>query len=74
MTKLDTLEGWRLVLLLLALALAVGLGIWALVWVAWTIRPLLAGSASVGVAAWALHARRRHRLEESWRGDEWIAS
>ncbi len=74
MTRLYALTGWRLVLTVFAVAMAVGLGVWALVWVAWTIRPLLAVTAAVAAAAWALHVRRRHYLETVWHEEEWLGS
>jgi hypothetical protein len=74
MNRLAALNGWRLMLLLVALAIAIELGIWALLWVAWVIRPLLAVTAALGGVAWALYARRRYRLQVNWHAEEWIGS
>jgi hypothetical protein len=74
MAKLTALNGWQLLVFLLALATAAGLGVWALVWVAWTIRPLLAVAAAVAAVTAVLYARRRHRLSVDWHANEWTGS
>ncbi len=74
MAKLAALNAPRLIAVLLALATAAGLTIWGLVWVMWTIRPLLAAAASLAAAYGALYAVRRHRLSADWRGKEWLGS
>ena len=42
MAKLAALKAWELMVVLLAVATAAGLAVSGLVWVMWTIRPLLA--------------------------------
>jgi len=74
MSKLVALNGWQLLFFLLALATAAGLTVWALAWVVWTIRPLLAGAAAITAVTAVLHTRRRHRLSVDWQANEWIGS
>jgi len=74
MAKLAALNAWQLLCVLLALATAVALGVWAVVWFAWTIRPLLAGAAALSAVAWTLYAVRRYRSRVGWQADEWISS
>jgi hypothetical protein len=74
MTKVATLNGWQLLIFLLALATAAGLGVWAFVWIVWTIRPLLAAAAAIAAVTAVLYARRRHRLSVDWNTNEWIGS
>jgi hypothetical protein len=74
MAKLASLNAWQLLIVLIALAAAVGLGVWALVWVVWTIRPLLTAAAVLGAVTGVLLALRRHRLREGWHEKEWIGS
>ena len=74
MARLAGLNAWRLTLVVLALATAGGFAVWGLVWVMWTIRPLLAVAASLGAAGWVLYAVRRHRLDVDWRDNEWLGS
>ena len=75
MAKLASLNGRELLLVLLALATAVGLGVWAIVWVMWMIRPLLACPSALAAVAWTLRALRHHRATEEWKSaNEWISS
>ena len=75
MSKLASLNSWELLLVLLALATAVGFGVWAIVWVMWTIRPLLACASAVAAVAWTLRALRHHRASEEWKStNDWISS
>ena len=74
MARLAGLNAWRLTLVALALAIAGGLAVWGLVWVMWTIRPLLAATASLAAAGWVLYAVRRHRLGVEWHDNEWLGS
>ena len=74
MGKLAELNAWRLMVVVVALAAAAGLGVWVLVWVMWTIRPLLAAAASLGAAGWVLYAVRHHRLRAHWRAEQWLDS
>lgn len=69
--KLDALRAWQLLLVLLALGLSAALGTWGLVWVLWTIRPLLAAAGAVGAVAAVLLALHRHRRRTH---EEWIGS
>jgi len=68
MKKLDALKAWQLLLALLAMGVAAALTAWGLVWVAWTIRPLLAAAAAIGSVAWTLFALHRHRQDSDWVG------
>lgn len=75
MAKLASLNGWELLLVLVALATAVAFSVWAVVWVMWTIRPLLTAGAAVTSVAFTLRALRHHRATEKWKStDEWIGS
>jgi hypothetical protein len=74
MSKLAALKAWQLVCVLLALATATGFTVWAVVWVAWTIRPLLAAAAAMTAVGWALISIRRYRASSDWRAEEWIGS
>jgi hypothetical protein len=59
---------------LLAVATAAGLAVWGLVWVMWTIRPLLAAFASLGAVYGTLYAVRKHRLSVDSPAEEWLGS
>ena len=72
--KLDTLKAWQLMLALLGLGVVTALVVWGLVWVMWTIRPLLAAAAAIGTVAWVLVALHRHRRSRDWSNQEWIGS
>jgi len=72
--KLDTLKAWQLMLALLGLGVVTALVAWGLIWVVWTIRPLLALAAGVCVVAFVLHALNRHRRSREWVSKEWIGS
>ena len=72
--KLDTLKAWQLMLALLGLGVATALVVWGLVWVVWTIRPILAAVAGVCAVAWVLRTLHRHRHARDWVGEEWIGS
>jgi hypothetical protein len=74
MAKLAALNAWQVMLVVVALATVAGLAAWGLIWVVWTIRPLLTAAAALAVAAGVLYARRRHRLSEAWHDKEWIGS
>jgi Flp pilus assembly protein TadB len=74
MTKLAALNVWQLLVALLALAAGVGLAVWGVVWVVWTIRPLLACAAALTAVGWVLYALRRHRARADWQADGWIGS
>jgi len=72
--KLDALKAWQLLLALLGLGVVTALTVWALVWVMWTIRPLLAAAAALVTVGWTLRARHRYRRNRDWTGSEWIGS
>lgn len=72
--KLDTLKAWQLMLALLGLGVVTGLVAWGLIWVVWTIRPLLAVACAVAAVAWVLVALHRHRRRREWSNQEWIGS
>jgi hypothetical protein len=72
--KLHSLNGWQLLVFLIALGTAVALSVWALVWVMWTIRPLLAVAAAFTAVAWTLRALRNHRSRADWQANDWIGS
>lgn len=72
--KLDTLKAWQLMLALLGLGVATALVVWGLIWVVWTIRPLLAAATAVCAVAWVLYALHRHRRSREWVAEEWIGS
>jgi hypothetical protein len=74
MAKLAALNAWQLMVTLLALATAAALAVWALVWVMWTIRPVLAAAAALLAVGWTLVGLRRHRARADWHGEEWIGS
>jgi len=74
MAKLAALKVWQLLCALLALATAVAFGVWAVIWFAWTIRPLLAAAAALTAVAWTLYAIRRYRARVGWQAEEWIGS
>jgi hypothetical protein len=74
MAKIAALNPWQLIVVLLALASAAALAVWGVVWVAWTLRPLLVAAAAIASVGWALVAVRRHRSREDWHGEEWIGS
>jgi hypothetical protein len=74
MAKLAALNAQQLIAVLLALGAAAALVVWGLVWVMWTIRPLLAAPASLAAVAGALYALRRHRLSADWHSQEWLGS
>ena len=72
MAKLAALNAWQFLCFLLALATAVGLSVWALIWFAWTIRPLLAAAAALIAVVWTLYAVRRYRTRVGWQAEEWL--
>jgi hypothetical protein len=72
--KLDTLKAWQLLLVLLGLGVVTALVVWGLVWVMWTIRPLLAAAAGIAVVAWLLVALHRYRRRREWSSQEWLGS
>lgn len=74
MERLNRLNGWQLLAALLGIGLVVALGVWCLVWVFWTIRPILATVSALGVVAWIMYALRRHRSRSEYRGEEWLGS
>ncbi len=74
MAKLAALNAWQLLVVLLAVATAAALAVWGLVWVMWTIRPLLAAAASLAAAGGTVYAVRRHRTGADWRREEWLGS
>jgi fatty acid desaturase len=74
MARLSSLNGWQLLAFLLALATAVGFAVWAIVWVMWTIRPLLVAAAALAAVALTLRALRHHRANNDWQAEEWIGS
>jgi hypothetical protein len=74
MAKLASLNPWQLTIVLLAFASAAALAVWGLVWVVWTLRPLLTAAAALAAVGWALVAVRRRRAQADWHGEEWIGS
>lgn len=72
--KLDALKAWQLMLALLGLGVVTALIAWGLIWVIWTIRPLLAAAAALATVGWTLYALHRHRRSRDWSGEEWIGS
>jgi hypothetical protein len=74
MAKLAVLNAWKLVLVLLALAAVAALSVWVLIWVVWTIRPLLTAAAALGAVVGVFVALRRHRARSGWHDEEWIGS
>ena len=58
MSKLAALNAWELMVVLLAVATAAALAVWGLVWVMWTVRPLLAAAASLAAVCGVLYAVR----------------
>jgi len=72
--KLDALKAWQLLLALLGLGVVTALAVWGLVWVIWTIRPLLAAAVGFGAVTWTLYALHRFRRSREWRGQEWLGS
>jgi fatty acid desaturase len=72
--KLDALKAWQILLALLGLGVVTALTVWGIVWVMWTIRPLLAAAAAVTTVGWTLRALHRHRRNRDWTGSEWIGS
>jgi hypothetical protein len=74
MERLNRLNAWQLLAVLLGLGLGAGLTVWALIWVLWTIRPILAAVAAFGTVGWLVYALRHYRRGEEWRGEEWLGS
>jgi Flp pilus assembly protein TadB len=74
LTRLNRLNAWQLLAALLGLGLGVGFVVWALIWVMWTIRPILTVVVAIGTVGWVLYALRHHRRREEWRGEEWLGS
>ena len=74
MAKLASLKAWELLVFLLALATAIALSVWAVVWVMWIIRPLLACAAGLAAVGWTLRAVRRSRSNEESSANEWTGS
>jgi hypothetical protein len=72
--KLNALKAWQLVLALLGLGVVTALAVWGIVWVMWTIRPILAAAGAVAAVGWTLLVLHRHRRERDWSGSEWIGS
>jgi hypothetical protein len=72
--KLDALKPWQLMLALVGLGVATALVVWCLIWVVWTIRPLLAAAAALAAVGWVLYALHRHRRSREWAGEEWLGS
>jgi hypothetical protein len=72
--KLDTLKAWQLMLALLGLGVVTAIVVWGLIWVVWTIRPLLAAASGIAAVAWVLVALHRHRRNRDWSKQEWIGS
>jgi hypothetical protein len=59
---------------LLGLATAAAVAIWGLVWVMWTIRPMLAAAGALAAAFVTLNAVRRQRSNDEWQSEEWLGS
>jgi hypothetical protein len=74
MAKLAALKAWQLICVLLALATAAAFTVWAVIWFAWTIRPLLVAAAALTAVVWTLYSIRRHRATTDWQAKEWIGS
>lgn len=74
MAKLAALNPWQRMIVLLALGAAAALAVWGVVWVAWTVRPLLAAAGALATVGWVLVGLRRHRARDDWHGKEWIGS
>jgi hypothetical protein len=72
--KLDALKAWQLMLGLVALGVATALVAYGLVWVIWTIRPLLAAAVGIGAVTWILYSLHRYRRRRELAGQEWIGS
>ena len=72
--KLDALKAWQLMLALLGLGVVTALAVWGVVWLMWTIRPILAAAGAVAAVGWTLLALHRHRRGRDWSGSEWIGS
>ena len=72
--KLDALRAWQLILAVVGIGVVTALFVWGLVWVAWTIRPLLAAAAAITAVCWVLYLLRRHRQSREWVGEEWLGS
>ena len=72
--KLAALKAWQLMLALLGLGVATALVVYGLVWVVWTIRPLLAAAAGIAAVGWVLYVLHRFRRRREFAGEEWIGS
>ena len=72
--KLNALKAWQLVLALVGLGVVTALVVWALVWVMWTIRPLLAAAVALTVVGWVLYSLHRYRRSSAWSDEEWLGS
>ena len=74
MAKLAALNPWQRLIVLVVFGAAVAITVWCLVWVVWTIRPLLTAAAGLAAVTWVLIALRRHRARNDWHGVVWIGS
>ena len=72
--KLNALKAWQLMLALASLGFVTALVVWALVWVMWTIRPLLAAAVALTVVGSVLYSLHRHRRSRRWSDEEWLGS
>ncbi len=72
--KLNALKAWQLMLALVGLGVVTALVVWALVWVMWTIRPLLAAAVALTVVGWVLYSLHRYRRSSEWSDEEWLGS
>ena len=72
--KLNALKAWQLMLALASLGVVTALVVWALVWVMWTIRPLLAAAVALTVVGWVLYSLHRHRRSRRWSDEGWLGS
>jgi hypothetical protein len=72
--KLNALKAWQLILALVGLGVVTALVVWALVWVMWAIRPLLAAAVALTVVGWVLYSLHRYRRGREWSDEEWLGS
>jgi hypothetical protein len=72
--KLNALKAWQLMLALVGMGVVTALVVWAVVWVMWTIRPLLAAGAALAAVGWVLYSLHRHRRSREWSDEEWLGS
>jgi len=74
MERLNRLNRWQLSSALLGIGLGTGVAVWAIVWVAWTIRPILAAACALIAVGWTTYGLRRHRDLDRRRSEEWLGS